>query len=325
MTSYRLLRDGGLFLRAHPDAAAAVRRWLPLSAIDAEVPPAGAAVVTVEEPRRDAAAPDPDPAPADLRLGMVEGRVRGDTAVLSAPHGLRGRVDLAAGAAQISPGTGDDEGGRAAAGWEVYSACTLACALLLGRMERALVHAAAVADPDGGAWLLVGDAYAGKTTTCVNLVTAGWGYLSDDHVVLGRGGAGGVEVEGWPRAFHLDEGWAEGAPTGKRTTVDPRDRWAERWRPAAPLAGLLFPRVEAGRPTELAHQPAAAALAGLLRQSPWLLADRAAAPGVLALLKEAATHPARGLRLGLDTYGDPPRLAGLVAGVTGVATRPDAR
>ncbi|HET6232977.1 MAG TPA: hypothetical protein VFE05_23065, partial [Longimicrobiaceae bacterium] len=49
---------------------------------------------------------------------------------------------------------------------------------------------------------------------------------------------------------------------------------------------------------------AADALAALIRQSPWLLADRAAAPAVLALLQSAAGHPAFALRVGLDAYRD---------------------
>jgi hypothetical protein len=70
--------------------------------------------------------------------------------------------------------------------------------------------------------------------------------------------------------------------------------------------------VEADRPTRLLAHPAGEALAGLLRQSPWLLADRGAAPGVLALLQQAAEAPAHGLRLGLDTYRDAPRLADIL-------------
>jgi hypothetical protein len=196
--------------------------------------------------------------------------------------------------------------------WALYSACTLSSALLLGRMGRALAHAAAVAPAEGPALLLVGDARAGKTTTCANLVGAGWRYLSDDHVVLYRDGEGRVAAEGWPRRFHLDVGWASGTVAHARGETDPRERWPGRWRRTAPLGGLLFPRVEAARPTALEPAEAGGALAGLLRQSPWLLADRGCAPRVLDLLRDAALLPARVLRLGLDTYTDPARLAGIV-------------
>jgi hypothetical protein len=70
------------------------------------------------------------------------------------------------------------------------------------------------------------------------------------------------------------------------------------------LAGLLFPRVEAEQPTALAPLHPAAALALVLRHSPWILADRVAARPVLALLERAARLPAHALRLGNDCYCD---------------------
>ncbi|HEU4455937.1 MAG TPA: hypothetical protein VFR81_22920, partial [Longimicrobium sp.] len=191
---------------------------------------------------------------------------------------------------------------------DLYSMVTLSCALLLGRLGRALVHAAAVVAPGGGCLLLAGDTHAGKSTTAVNLIGAGWPFVSDDHVVLSRGADGRLRVEGWPRRFHLDEGWEQGAPLHRRGELDPHERWPGAWRRAAPLAGLLFPRVEAAFPTALAPLPGSQALAGLLRQSPWLLADRAAAGGVLALLTAACESPAFSLRLGLDSYRDAGRL-----------------
>jgi hypothetical protein len=309
MTSFQLLRDGGLRVSADGGALPAVRRWLPLSA-DEDVAASGDAA----ELRVSTAAGPPHPPPGgapELRLGTAAARVEGEEAVLWGTHGLRGTVDLASRRAALSaPAPSGDPVADVDAAWEVYSGCTLSCALLLGRMRRALVHAAAAVDPAGGCWLLVGDAFSGKTTTCVNLVSAGWRYLSDDHVVLEADGSdGGVTVEGWPRPFHLDEGFAAGAPSGVRMPVDPRERWPGQWLRAAPLAGLLFPRVEADRPTALEPAHAADALAALLRQSPWLLADRGAAAGVLALLGHAASAPSHGLRLGLDTYADPARLA----------------
>ena len=138
---------------------------------------------------------------------------------------MTGEVDLAHPAATIGlsaeaarPVASEVEPRNAA----VFSALTLAAALLPNRMRRALLHAAAVVAPDGEAWLLVGDAFTGKTTTTVNLIREGWDYVSDDHVVLGRAPGGGVVVEGWPRAFHLDRGYRSGASVGERDPVDPR-------------------------------------------------------------------------------------------------------
>src|SRR6202008_1057251 len=134
----------------------------------------------------------------------------------------------------------------------------------------------------------------------------------DDNVVLFRGADGALSVEGWPRRFHLDEGWETGAPLHRRGEVDPHERWPGQWLRTAPLAGLLFPRVEANLPTQRTPIAASEALGGLMRQSPWLLADRGAAPDVLSLLRAACGPPAYALRLGLDSYRDTERLISIL-------------
>src|SRR5439155_7437348 len=179
-----------------------------------------------------------------------------------------------------------------------YSMLTVSAALLLAGLGRALVHAAAVVAPDGDAWLLAGDARAGKSTTCATLASAGWGYLSDDQVVL-TGREDGIEVEGWLRPFHLD------GETGERREVAPAELGlGGGWRRTARLAGAIFPVVAPAEPTLLTPVAAADALARLVRQTPWLLACRRTAPAVLALLTRAVADGAFSLRLGRDTYRD---------------------
>lgn len=302
-----LLHDGALRMEVPPELLRAAFPWIPLLPKDTPADPAGA-VLRVLPPGLAAEVPATRPT---LRMGGVSAWLDGARAVLAAPSGLGGRVDLDARAAELrveARDEPDDPRERSPAGWDLHSACTLAAALLLGRLGRALAHSAAVVGPDGRAWLLVGDSHAGKTTTSANLLQAGWRYVSDDQVVLYRA-EGGLRVEGWPRPFHLDEGWEAGAPLHRRGTTDPRERWPGRWLRTAPLGGLLFPRVEAGRPTAREPVAPADALGRLLRQSPWLLADRGAAADVLRLLQDAASLPAYALRLGLDTYADPGRLA----------------
>lgn len=318
-----LTADGALRLEAHPAAAPLLARWLPRIPRASGAPPSpDAAVLRVSPAPPNLPSVSGDTGHGDvawasasraetatrvrgrrtLRLGNVSVWVAGDEAHLAgraAP--AHGDVDLSAGIAEVGWDPAADALATADA---LYSMATVSCALLLGRMGRALVHAAAVVSPDGRAWLLAGDTHAGKTTTCVNLVAHGWRYVSDDHVILSADGDGGVVVEGWPRAFHLDEGWEDGSPTGRRGELDAAARWPGRWLRTAPLGGCLFPGVHAAEPTSLSPAPPAEALAGLVRQSPWLMADRVAAPAVMALLQRAAAHPAYALRLGLDTYRD---------------------
>lgn len=311
-----LLADGALRLEAAPALLPLVRRWLPLLPYaDTPAAPGGAAIrVAAGDPAR---LPPPAGAPV-VRLGAADVWVDDAAAVaqLRCTGGSAGEADLARGEAALVPAPGDRAPDGVAA-WDLFSMCTLVSALLLGRMHRALVHAAAIVAPDGRAWLLAGDARAGKSTTVVNLISAGWRFVSDDNGVLFRGADGAPWVEGWPRPFHLDEGWEAGAPLHRRGEVDPHERWPGQWMRTAPLAGLLFPRVAAERPTELAPLPAAEALAALMRQSPWLLADRACAAEVLSFLREACERPAFSLRLGLDSYRDTARLLHVLAPLTG--------
>jgi hypothetical protein len=302
-----LLADGSLRFEVEPALLPLVRRWLPLLpyAETAASPHGAVSRVAAGDPAR---LPAPAGGPV-LRLGAADAWVDDATAgaLLRCTGGSAGEADLARGTATLVPAPGDAAADGAAA-WDLFSMCTLASALLLGRMHRALVHAAGVVAPDGRAWLLAGDARAGKSTTSVNLISAGWRFVSDDNVVLFRGPDGAPWVEGWPRPFHLDEGWEAGTPLHRRGEVDPHARWPGRWVRTAPLAGLLFPRVAADRPTELAPAPAPEALVALMRQSPWLLADRACAPEVLASLRAACELPAYALRLGLDSWRDTDRL-----------------
>jgi hypothetical protein len=308
-----LLADGSLRFEVEHPLLPLLERWLPL--FDGGDPPP----VSREGAVLRVAAGDParHPAPAGppvLRLSAAELWVDDASAriALRGAAGSCGSGDLGTGQVELTPAPGDlAADGRVA--WDLFSMSTLAAAVLLGRMHRALVHAAGVVAPDGRAWLLAGDTHAGKSTTSVNLLSAGWRFVSDDNLVLYRGPDGRMWVEGWPRRFHLDEGWEGGRPLHRRGSVDPHQRWPGKWLRNAPLAGLLYPRIAADLPTELSPAPAAEALAGLLRQSPWLLADRACAPEILASLRAACELPAYSLRLGLDSYRDTDRLLHVLA------------
>jgi hypothetical protein len=251
----------------------------------------------------------PGGAPA-VRASGMDGWIEGDRAVLAGAGGEVGGVvelDVLRARVQVA---GDTPEGRL----RVREALSISAALLLARQHRALLHGAAVVMPDGGAWVLLGDTHSGKTTTCANLVRAGFGYLADDQVVVHADDAGALVATGLPRRFTLDHGFASGESHGVRSPVDPDELFGPgRRRESAPLAGVLFPRVEADEPTRLERAAAADALTRLLRNSPWLAADPRSARPLLALLARIARLPAREVRLGRDTLDDPHRLAALFA------------
>jgi hypothetical protein len=304
-----LVEDGSLALHADSDAWPAVEPWVPR--IPPRQPVPGHVRASIRACSGGAAFAVPACAP-DLEMRNVFGWVRTDGVILL--HEPEGRVsavvDPPAQRAEVRVNLPGRAGGGI--GIEIFAALTLGSAFLLGRLERTLVHAAAVVAPNGRAWLLAGGTFSGKTTTCVGLIRSGWDYLADDHVVLGRGADGELSVEGWPRRFNLDHGYASGESRGVRGRVDPDGFGPGRWRRAAPLGGVLLPRVQAELPTALAPVHPARVLARLLDQSPWLLADAGSAKAVLGLLQAAAGVPAFELRLGADTYRDSGRLRGVL-------------
>ena len=314
MTPMSLVADHALVLQVESRLAPLVERWLPRYLEESS--PAVTPRATIEAVVAASEAPRPAGA-ATLALGSVQAWLATEPRPVQL-HGLAagssGTVDLISHRATL-------RADPAAAGSpaDVYSMLTVASALLLASLGRALVHAAGVVAPEGGAWLLVGDARAGKSTTCANLVRSGWAYLSDDQVVLSSR-PGGVVAEGWLRPFHLDRGWVEGdegEPGGDRSEVMPSALAPDGRRRSAPLAGLLFPSVHRNTPTRLVPLSQGEALAGLVRQSPWLFAWRATAPAMLTLLRQAVRAASYRLHLGLDTYRDGERLSRRLAALQG--------
>ncbi len=306
-----LTADGALVLEGSAAALALAAEWVP----------AGRALVPGESARRAAAIhlgiaagpAVPRQEPAVFSLGGISAWVAGDDAWLAGAH-ASGVLALGARRADVLLPSGADTIEEL----ERKSVLTASAALLLGRLGRALVHAGAAVHPErGDAWLLVGDTHAGKSTTVANLARAGWRVLADDTVVLALEGDT-VVVEGWPRAMHVDVGWGSDAPVGRREARRPDDVLGGALLAGrAPLGGMLFPGVRPSEPTASSPLGAADALSALLRQSPWLFADRVAAPLTLALLRRAAATRSAALTLGLDSFADPARLDAAVRTVAG--------
>ncbi|HSU12791.1 hypothetical protein [Longimicrobium sp.] len=308
-----LLEDGSLAIVADPGLRELAEPWMPRLDRPLVSAASAAALIRVEAGEPEVARPGGEP---NMEMWGVGGWVLDGEVVIAGAEGrIGGRVELAAGRATLHI----DARGEAPAIVEVSSALTIAAALLLGRLGRPLVHGAAVVARGGGAWLLAGGSFSGKTTTCVNLIRAGWDWLSDDHVVLQHAPGGALRAEGWPRRFNLDHGYAAGSSAGVRSRVDPEGFGPGRWRRTAPLAGLIFPRVEADLPTAVEPLHPAAALAQLLRHTPWLLADAGAAGPLLGLLQAAARLPAFDLRLGRDSYCNVKTLQMALSPVFGVS------
>jgi hypothetical protein len=239
---------------------------------------------------------------ATLRLGSIDAYVDDEASVVTLRGAANswGRLDLDALEGILWADTDESE----QASTDVYTMLTIGSAFLLGRSRRALIHAGAIVPPGRAGWLVVGDARSGKSTTCASLAMTGCALLSDDQVVLSQS-AGRISVEGWPRPLHLDGGWSQGVPTGQRRTVHPSEVGSTRQDGAVELGAALFTSVRPDEPTSVSRMAAADAFLHIVRQSPWLLADRRAAASIVDMLSSVAVLPCHSLQLGLDTFGNP--------------------
>lgn len=305
--AYALTVDGALGITVEETVADLTARWLPRGL----VPQAAAAPPRASIHVREGDVPEAPATMPTLTIGPVRGWMSDRYLILRGSH-AGGDVDLASCRAVLRAPEG---GGNVECEADVYGMLTIAAGVLLAGLSRALIHGAAAAPPGpSGAWLLLGDSESGKSTTCATLCRAGWSYLSDDQVILSAAPRG-VTVEGWVRPFHLDDGWERRKRAGRRGSHDPEALFPGGRLPTSALAGVLLPRVSPKHSTALAPVDPAEALAELVRQSPWVLLDRGAAPVVLDLLAGAASRlrPPQRLTLGKDSYGEPERMARVLA------------
>jgi len=306
---YILLDDGALTLTVEKPCLRLMGAWLPMGAGRAEHDGSAPASIAVLSGADVVQSHSPD-SPPTLRLGSVRAWLDDDdnTTILFGGAGAVGEIDLSRHRARlvVSPRAGD------AAAAALQPMLTIAAALLLGRIGRILLHAGAVVAADRRAWLVVGDARSGKSTTCISLAASGWELLSDDQVVLQGSRAGDLHAEGWLRPLHLDDGWESGTPMGSRRTTAPASLGLRIAAGSIEVAGTLHTSVAAAQPTVASVTSAGEAFIGLVRQSPWLLADRAAAPPIVERLSTLAGLPRLGVSLGRDTFGQPEALRSIL-------------
>lgn len=286
-----LMSDGALLLDVDARLDWLVSPWValrPAAPPDLDPPAARlylheASLLGVEVPRT----------PPTLRIGTVGVWLRQDAgrAVLGATEqDCAGAADLDVLQATVVTGVSSGVAPR------LHAMLTLASAMLLGRLGRALVNAGAVVGPGGGAWLLSGGEGAGTATTVRSLVAADWRYLAAGRVILRHNGSRHpVIVEGWP------EMPSEG------------DERPEARVASAPFAGVLVLRQVPEKPTALLRRAEGDVLAALAPASPWLRLDQSGAAGVVRALRFGLQAPVFDLHLGLDTYASPERLADVLA------------
>jgi hypothetical protein len=208
----------------------------------------------------------------------------------------------------------------------VWASLLLIAGPILAARNALLLHAGAIIDAHGGAWLLTGSTHAGKSTTVATWSLGGGAWLADDTVLVTEE-SNALICHGWVRRPHLDAGYGERRITGRRIVVEASGQVAfsaERWVASAPVRGLLLPRIDAVAPTRVERASAGDALSALLPQSPWLVTlPPVQAAAALSMAARLAATDAWRLRLGADSYGIPSVLGAALASVVVAAT--DAR
>lgn len=183
----------------------------------------------------------------------------------------------------------------------------------LRRRGKFLLHAFAAAF-EGQAVLLVGGIGAGKTTTGLSLLNAGWQLLSNDSpVVVGNGRIQqypGV-LAAYPESFahfgsmaHLAED-VGGANGRRKISVTAESIWPNIWLAEAPVRAICFPQIESRADHALTPLAKPAALARLLPHAveQW---DKAMIPAHLHILRQLVeAAPAFVLHLAPDVLSIP--------------------
>jgi hypothetical protein len=145
------------------------------------------------------------------------------------------------------------------------------------------LHSAGVVDPhDGKGVMIVGPSGSGKSTLAVQLVAAGWSYLSDDELLLSLSD-GAVEARGFRSFFAMSMG---GDP--HKHCFEPDTVFGAR-RTSQVLPGLvLFTQLNNQSESRLSKLTQTETMMRLIKACPWATYDSSVASANLEVLSALA-------------------------------------
>lgn len=200
----------------------------------------------------------------------------------------------------------------------------VALVFVLRRIGWYHAHGAALIDPTGRGWMLVGNSRTGKSTTSALLASRGWAVSTDDIAFLEQGGSGQVAVRGFRSPIALRDGGREllegvaGLPsegsdlTRRRKTGYTAEELGGRWVDRVIPQVLLFPVI--GTTTSVAPMGPREILSELVIWSRWVLYEAARSQEHLDLLGQLASQ-CRAMRatIGPDLIANPTLLQDLLS------------
>ena len=183
---------------------------------------------------------------------------------------------------------------------ELARVASFAVCAALRRFGLFELHSAAVVPPETDAGvLIVGPSGSGKSTLTLQLASAGWGYISDDELLLSIAGEE-VEARGF-RSFFALAATGAGAPANTlKTCFEPAHVFATPRVQRTVPGFLLFSTINGGTETRLHELTQAETMTRLIRACPWATYDTAVAGANLELLSRLARQ-AKGFCLSAGT------------------------
>jgi len=171
---------------------------------------------------------------------------------------------------------------------ELARVTSFAVCAALRRFGMFELHAAGVVMPETEAGvLIVGPSGSGKSTLTSQLARAGWGYLSDDELLLSLNGEA-VEARGFRSFFALAPAGLPKAKGTLKTCFEPAGVFAAPRATSVAPKFLLFTAIGGGSETRCRELTQADTMSRLIRACPWATYDTAIAGPNLALLSRLA-------------------------------------
>ena len=147
------------------------------------------------------------------------------------------------------------------------------------------LHGAGVVVPGSDAGvLIVGPSGSGKSTLTSQLARAGWGYLSDDELLLSLN-EGTVEARGFRTFFAVA---SAGAQSSFKTCFEPASVFCAPRAACVVPKFLLFTTISGAKETQLYKLTQAETMSRMIRACPWATYDTAVAGPNLELLSRLA-------------------------------------
>jgi hypothetical protein len=172
---------------------------------------------------------------------------------------------------------------------ELGRVTSFAVCAALRRFDVFELHAAGVVVPntrDGV--LIVGPSGSGKSTLTLELVKSGWGYLSDDELLLSVAGEE-VEARGFRSFFALAPASVAAVGPGRfKTSFEPASMFAAPAVSCVAPRFVLFTSISGLEETRISALDQAETMARLIRACPWATYDTAVAGPYLQLLSSLA-------------------------------------